>query len=117
MLMTFLFSQLFYCVFLLSLGHTRYIPYSSGTMWPVCAEGAVKHQSTIYSLDVQYDVRNLWIKLCTAAYMVVVDCQSEAVLVFMCCIKDAVRCVLVLVMLSVVYLCVGVQPDAVCQRP
>ena len=92
MLMTFLF-QLFYCVFLLSLGHTRYIPYSSGTMWPVCGEGAVKHQSTIYSLDVQYDVRNLWIKLCTAAYMVVVDCQSEAVLVFMCCIKDAVRCV------------------------
>lgn len=28
-----------------------------------------------------------------------------------------VTCVLVLVMLSVVYLCVGVQPDAVCQRP
>jgi len=33
------------CLFVLSYGPTLYISYSCGTVWLVCAESAVKHQS------------------------------------------------------------------------
>ena len=43
------FILLLYDVFALFRGPPWYISYSYSTIWPVCAESAVKHQSTNYS--------------------------------------------------------------------
>jgi len=40
--------SLFYDVFVLFPGPTWYISYIYGTIYPVCAESAVKHQLTNY---------------------------------------------------------------------